>query len=420
MICRSLGEQWFSFGVNRFIPNKGDRPMSSSENYGCAPKDSGRWSIVTDRAGLERLAEEAGRSRLSPSRLEHDLLWLSRTDHGKHAICGAISFYKESGLISYLPFRIRSTTLRLRLGEMTIAHLPFRALQLYGEGIVGEKIEMPWALTALAEVQLPYDGLTLEESPTESTLWSALKQGNNDVLVFERSRAAHSVIDLPSSYAYYLQQLSRKTRENIRRHAREIESRLGHWGVRKFAAAPQIYEMVRLVEVIATKTYHYRLLGQDLTTSNEQFIRNLTIHAQQGWLRGYVLVGNDRPVAYTIGYLVNGRFQGELIGYDPEFAHASPGTLLLTQIVEDLINTGTANLYDFGAGDASYKREFGNRSYEEGTLLVCRRTLYARCAATAERLFAHASRLGARVLEQTNLKAPLKKFLRSKLGCSVQ
>jgi Acetyltransferase (GNAT) domain len=394
--------------------------VSTTDPVRCTTQGSDDWTIVTKPAGLEKLAEEAGRSRLRPRRLEHDLLWLSRTDHGEHSTCGAIAFYRENVLVSYLPFRIRSTTIRLRLGEMTIAHLPFRALQLYGDGIVGEKIEMPWALTALAEVQLPYDGLTLEEAPTESTLWSALKQGNNDVLVFERSRAPHSVIDFPSSYADYLQQLSRKTRENIRRHAREIESRLGHWGVRKFAAAHQIYEMVRLVEVIATKTFHYHLLGQDLTTSNEQFIRNLTIYAQQGWLRGYVLVGNDRPVAYTIGYLVNGCFQGELIGYDPEFAHASPGTLLLTRIVEDLINTGTANLYDFGAGDARYKQEFGNRSYEEGTLLVCRRTLYARCAATAERLFADASRFGARALELTNLKAPLKKFLRSKLGRSVQ
>jgi|SRR5579864_3899978 len=388
--------------------------MSSSETYGCATQDSGRWSIVTDRAGLERLAEEAGRSRLSPSRLEHDLLWLSRTDHGKHTICGAISFYKESGLISYLPFRIRSTTLRLRLGEVTIAHLPFRALQLYCDGIVGEKTELTWALTALSEVPFPYDGLTLEETPTESVLWSALKQANKNVLVFERSRALHSVIDLPSTYPDYLQQLSRKTRENIRRHARELGVRLGHWEVQKFIAPEQVRNLVRLVGVIATKTFHYHLLGQNLTTSNEQFVRNLTIYAQQGWLRGYVLVGNDQPVAYTIGYLVNGRFQGELIGYDPEFGHASPGIVLLTQIIEDLINTDKANMYDFGAGDASYKREFGNRSYEEGTLLVCRRTLYARGAAIADRLFTHASRLFACVLQQFRLKDRVKKFLRLK------
>lgn len=315
--------------------------------------------------------------------------------------------------MSYLPFRIRPTKLRLRLGEVTIANLPFRALQLYGDGIVGEKKELPWVLSALAEVPHPYDGLTFEETPTDSALWNAVKHGNKNFVVFERSRALHSVIDLPSSYADYFQQLSGKTRTNIRRGARELEARLGHWDVRKFTAQEQVREMVQLVEAIATKTFHYRVLGQNLTTSNEQLIRNLTIYAQQGWLRGYVLLGNDWPVAYALGYLVNGCYQYELIGYDPEFAHASPGIVLLAQIVEDLISTGTADVLDFGAGEASYKRLFSNRSYGDGALLLCRRTMYACSAARAERLFADASRIGARALDRTGLKLRLKKFLRS-------
>lgn len=393
--------------------------MSASDPVRCSTQSSDDWDVVTGPVRLEELAKQTNRLGLRAHRLEHDLLWLSRTDHGEHSTCGAIALYRQNILVSYLPFRIRSSKLRLRLGEVTVAHLPFRALQLYGEGIVGEEGEAARALSALAELPLPYDGLTLEETPTESGLWNTLKESKN-FSVFERSRALHSVIDLPSSYPEYLQQLSRKTRYNTRRHERELGSRLGHWEVRKFAAPQQILELVRLVEAIATKTFHYHLLGQDLTASNEQLIRNLTRYSQQGWLRGYVLVGNDRPVAYVIGYLVNRCYQAELIGYDPEFAPASPGTLLLIRIVEDLINTGTATVYDFGAGNASYKREFGNRSYEEGQLLVCRRTLYACSAAITERLFARASQLGTHVLERANLKAPLKKFLRSRRSCTVQ
>jgi hypothetical protein len=390
------------------------RGSGARANDGLASLGSISWRIIIGSAGLEELAEEAGRSCLRPRRLEHHLLWLSRNDHGKEAACGAIAFYKESALISYLPFRIRSYKFRLRLGEVTIARLPFRALQLYGDGIVGEKTELPWVLTALGELPLLYDGITLEETPTESALWRAIKKGHKDFVVFERSRARHSVIELPSSYADYLQQLSRKTRENLRRRGRELGSRLGNWEVRKFTAPEQIHEMVRLVEEVATKTFHFHLLGQDLTASNEQLIRNLTLYAEQGWLRGYVLLGNDRPIAYDFGYLMNGCYQAEQTAYDSEFAYASPGTLVLTQIVEDLIRSGTADLLDFGAGDASYKQEFGNRRYEEGALLVCRRNLYASGAAIAEYLFALASRLGAHALERIGLKARLKKFLRSK------
>src|SRR4029077_5088387 len=96
--------------------------------------DSKGWNIVTGSAQLEELAEEAHLLHIRPRRLEHDLLWLSRADHGKHSTCGAIAFYREGALIGYLPFRLRLSSLPLRLGEVTLARLPFRALQLYSDG----------------------------------------------------------------------------------------------------------------------------------------------------------------------------------------------------------------------------------------------------------------------------------------------
>src|SRR4029077_734183 len=116
--------------------------------------------------------------------------------------------------------------------------------------------------------------------------------------------------------------------------------------VRKFTTSEQIHEMVELVEAIATKTYHFHLLGQDLTASNKQLIRNLKICAQEGWLRGYELLGDNRPIAYVVGYLVNGCFQSEFTVYHPAFARYSPGILLQLRVIEDLINTGTADFLD--------------------------------------------------------------------------
>jgi len=392
---------------------------SARANDGLANPDSIRWSIIIGPTGLEELSEEVDRSSLRPRRLEHHLLWLSRTDHGEHSTCGAIAFYRKKSLVGYLPFRIRPSKLQLRLGEVTVARLPFRALQLYGDGVVGEKSEATCLFTALAGMPLPYDGLTFEETPTESALWSALQQDSGSFFVFERSRAPHYLLDLPSTYSDYFRQLSRNTRSSTRRHARELGVRLGGWEVRTFTTPQHVREMIQLVESIATKTFHYHLLKQDLTASNERFVHNLTILAQQAWLRGYVLLGNDRPVAYALGYLMNRCYQYELMGYDPEFAHASPGIILLTHIIEDLINTRAADVLDFGAGGARYKQEFSNHSYEEGALLVCRRTLYSSSAAVAERLFALASRLGAHILEQAGVKDRLKKFLRSKQGHTV-
>jgi CelD/BcsL family acetyltransferase involved in cellulose biosynthesis len=296
---------------------------------------------------------------------------------------------------------------------VTLARLPFRVFQLCGCGIVGDHSEASRLFTALAETSLHYDGLSLEETPIDSMLWKASRMKHKNLLVFERSRAPHYVVDLPSNYASYFQQLSGKTRTNIRRGMKELGDRLGHWAVRKFTAPGQVREMIGLIETVATKTFHYRLLGQDLTASNQQLIDNLTLCAQKGWLRGYLLVGDDRAIAYAIGYLINGCYQYELVGYHPELAHASPGMVLLAKIIEDLIGSRAADLLDFGAGDALYKQLFGNRYYEEGAALICRRAPYAAGAAIAERLLAEASKLGARALARTGLKIRLKKLLRS-------
>src|SRR5262249_49779291 len=160
------------------------------------------------------------------------------------------------------------------------------------------------------------------------------------------------------------------------------------FSVRKYATEQDAADLARAVESVVKKTFHYHLLGADLTTNNHVFVSNLTTWGRHGWLRAYVLFGDEKPIAYAIGYLIERRFQYEQIGYDPELARSSPGTYLLSRIVEDLIESKAADLLDFGSGDADYKRLFGNRSYEEGTMLLTRRTLYAQSAARAERLFA--------------------------------
>jgi len=163
---------------------------------------------------------------------------------------------------------------------------------------------------------------------------------------------------------------------------------------------------------VITKTFHYHVLGWNLTASNAAFRNNLETWARHGWLRGYVLYAADRPLAYAIGYLSERRYQYEQIAYDPEYNRLAPGNHLLLAIVADLVESGVADVLDFGRGDAEYKRSFGSRSYEEGAMLLARRTLYARGAAGAERLFARASRAAARSFDRFCIKAKVKGLVR--------
>ena len=127
-------------------------------------------------------------------------------------------------------------------------------------------------------------------------------------------------------------------------------------------------------------------------------------------------MGKHGPIAYTIGYLVARGYFYEMVGYDPDYAEHSPGNELLARLIEDLTKTKSADYVDFGAGDAKYKRYFGNDSYLEISAVLIRKRPYALFAASLEQTLAFTSRLVGNVLDRLQLKSRLKNFLRRKVA----
>jgi CelD/BcsL family acetyltransferase involved in cellulose biosynthesis len=387
-----------------------------------AQTDGVESRFVADRASLLALRAAAQLSGLRPRQLEHDLLWLAETDHGDRCSAGALALYAGGTLAGYVPLRCRRVSLPLRVGEMAALRLPYRTIQLFGDAVLGDREDLcDIALSALPTLPYDFHGITLEETPIASSMWRAIERGvARDFDALERARATHWLIDLPASYEAYIAGLTSKTRNNLRRSERAFTEMLGRPDVHMYTRPEQAEELLRTVEQVIKKTFHYHLLGWDLTSSNRAYRKNLETWARHGWLRGYVLFGADRPLAYVIGYLVGRRYQYEQIAYDPDFARLAPGNHLLLAIVADLIHNQLADVLDFGRGDAEYKRSFGNRSYAEGAMLLTRRTMYARGAAGAERIFDAASRAAARSFDRLGIKGKVKSFLRRASGVRRQ
>lgn len=372
--------------------------------------------VVLDRSALLELAPEAAAAGLWPSQLEHTPAWLVDSDHGPGAVAGAVRVDEGGRLAAYLPMRLRPTGLAMKVGEFRVARLPYTTVQLFGQGLIGGS--EPAACAALAALQqLPrwFDAATLEETPTDCPLWRAATGGMLEgYAAIERGRATHRLVELPESFDDYFAALAKKTRTNLRRGTRFLDELFGGHELRTYTSPDQVEDLARAVEVVVKKTFHYHLLGQDLTRANDAFVRNLASWARHGLLRSYVLWGGETAVAYVIGYVVGRRYQYEQIAYDPDpaVARASPGNYLLSRIVCDLISSRAASVLDFGSGDAEYKRVFGNSSFEEGRMLLVRRRPYSLAVAHSERLFARTSRGAARLLDRLGLRSPLKSLVR--------
>ena len=95
--------------------------------------------------------------------------------------------------------------------------------------------------------------------------------------------------------------------------------------------------------------------------AKQGFYRDISQAAlQQGWLAFHRLDWANRALAMQYGFLYNNRFFLLQEGYDPEFAALRPGLALRGQLIRHWIEAELAE-YDFLAGTASYKVEWGGQ-----------------------------------------------------------
>lgn len=83
--------------------------------------------------------------------------------------------------------------------------------------------------------------------------------------------------------------------------------------------------------------------------------------ALKGDARGYLLKLNGQAIAFAWCRHREGRLIYEIIGYLPQYAEYSPGTVLLYLILEDLFSLKKYEALDFGVGEAQYKSMFATR-----------------------------------------------------------
>lgn len=170
--------------------------------------------------------------------------------------------------------------------------------------------------------------------------------------------AAHYFLRLPRSIEEVHRGFSQGLRAEVRRKKKKLLTDFPDAvKVECFRAPDELERVLPELEKIAAKTYQ-RALGVGFQ-DNDEMRRRLRFFAQRGWLRIYLLTIEDKPWAFWTGTLYRDSFSSGDIGFDPGFSRYSPGTFLLSWVIEDLCAAGVAEI-DFGSGDAEYKERFGN------------------------------------------------------------
>ena len=164
---------------------------------------------------------------------------------------------------------------------------------------------------------------------------------------------ATAVLELPGSFDDYLMSIGKKERHETRRKRRRFEATLGPPRiVTAEDAGPVLGDFFRL---------HRRSKGRKGSFMTDRMAGMFAdFLGVAGWRLDALYGDGPRLVAAVIGYADESGYYLYNSAYDPDLGHASPGVVLLSELIRTAIDSGLGVL-DFLKGEETYKFRLGAR-----------------------------------------------------------
>ena len=156
-------------------------------------------------------------------------------------------------------------------------------------------------------------------------------------------------IPLQGGFDTYLKERSGNTRSSIKRLGKKLYAS-GDVKIVRYHDNydPKItFQTIRLIEDRSWK--HKNGTGITSTETQRVFYQELCRQEfAEGRLRLWVLHLNERPIAYELGIVSEGRYYDVHGSYDHEFKNEGPGTILFALVIRELMEEGMHELDFFG------------------------------------------------------------------------
>ena len=227
-----------------------------------------------------------------------------------------------------------------------------------------------------------------------------------------RHSATH-LVDLSGSFeAYLASQLSAKPRQNIKRAVRKLQALKHDAALLEIVTRPEdILRFLSEAAVVSAQTFQTRLLDVGLVDTPARR-HHLQQTALAGDARGYLLKLNGEAIAFAWCRHREGQLIYDIIGYLPQYAEYSPGTVLLYLILEDLFSLKQYDALNFGVGEAHYKAMFATRKEVLADVYFLRPTIRNGLMLTLYARLLDLSISISRLLDRLGLKAVVKRMFR--------
>ena len=201
-----------------------------------------------------------------------------------------------------------------------------------------------------------------------------LAAAHPNLAAFVRQRYCRSFASLRGSYDDYLGRFSSKTRSTLKRKVRKLADMSGgRLDLRCYSRPDEMADFQAAARTVSARSYQERF-GAGLP-EGEQALAEMRALAADDAVRAWVLFLEGRPISYLYAPAEGDTLLYLYLGYDPDFAALSPGTVLQLEAMRELMEEGRFALFDFTEGESQHKQMFATGSLDCVDLLLVRRTL---------------------------------------------
>jgi CelD/BcsL family acetyltransferase involved in cellulose biosynthesis len=269
----------------------------------------------------------------------------------------------------------------------------------------------------VADAQLPvqqipggYDVIVERNRPLASPI--AVIQRLPNMLRYAPRQMLHFYTDLRGGPEQAFRSMSAKTRSTLARKVRNYKEFCQgeiRWSVHKTPDEMLAYH--QCAREVARKTYQERLFDSGLPDSQE-FRANMLELAKRDLVRGWLLFHGEKPIAYLYTPAPDGFLVYEYLGYDPEYAQQSPGTVLQYLALESLYTDGRFPLYYWSYGESQTKKIFSTGQVLGADIYYFRPTLRNRLAVWLHYGIERLAKSMGSLLNKLQLKQRIKRWLK--------
>lgn len=219
-------------------------------------------------------------------------------------------------------------------------------------------------------------------------------------------------IDLTGDFENYLQNFSSKTRNTLRRKVKKFAALSGgEIDVRCYATPREMERFYSLARDISKVTYQERLFAAGLPET-ETFLMEMRRDAKGDRVRAFILFMNGEPISYLYCPVVEDRLIYRYLGYRPDYAPNSPGTVLQYLALEQIFTEGRFDTFDFTEGQGEHKRLFSTHAVPCQDVIYLPRSIGNRLLLMSHRMFRTAANGIVELTDRIQLKPVLRRWVR--------